>query len=47
MIFKRGKPAFIRSGNGKEFTAEALQNWLKKIDVKPVQIFPGSPWENG
>ena len=38
LILKRGKPAFIRSDNGKEFTAEALQNWLKKIGVKPIQI---------
>lgn len=32
---------------GREFTAEALQDWLKKIGVKPIQIYPGSPWENG
>ena len=47
LILKRGKPAFIRSDNGREFTAEALQRWLKKIGVKPIQIYPGSPWENG
>jgi len=47
LILKRGKPDFIRSDNGKEFTAEALQTWLKNIGVKPIQIYPGSPWENG
>ena len=47
LILKRGKPEFVRSDNGKEFTALALQDWLKKIGVKPIQIYPGSPWENG
>ena len=47
LIPKRGKPDFIRSDNGRELTAEALQDWLKKIGVKPIQIYPGSPWENG
>lgn len=47
LLLKHGKPEFIRSDNGKEFVAEALQNWLKKVGVKPIQIYPGSPWENG
>ena len=47
LILKRGKPAYIRSDNGREFTAEALQAWLNKVGVKPIQIYPGSPWENG
>lgn len=47
LILKRGKPDFIRSDNGKEFTAQALQDWLKKVGIKPIQIYPGSPWENG
>ena len=21
--------------------------WLKKVGIKPMQIYPGSPWENG
>ncbi|MCB9954912.1 MAG: transposase family protein [Caulobacterales bacterium] len=47
LLLKHGKPEFIRSDNGKEFIAEALQEWLKKVGVKPIQIYPGSPWENG
>ena len=47
LILRRGKPEFIRSDNGQEFTADALQTWLKNIGVKPIQIYPGSPWENG
>ncbi|MAJ27100.1 MAG: hypothetical protein CME52_04595, partial [Halieaceae bacterium] len=23
------------------------QDWLKKVGIKPMQIYPGSPWENG
>ena len=43
---KHGKPKFIRSDNGGEFVAEHLQDWLRKVGVKPIQIYPGSPWEN-
>ena len=47
LFVRRGPPAYIRSDNGKEFTAKALQAWLLKVGVKPIQIYPGSPWENG
>ena len=29
---------------GKEFVDGALQEWLMKLDIKPIQIYPGSPW---
>ena len=32
---------------GPEFAAEALQDWLRCVGIKPIRIFPGSPWENG
>ena len=47
LLMKRGKPEYIRSDNGPEFIATALQLWLIKIGIKPIQIYPGSPWENG
>lgn len=47
LLLKHGKPEFIRSDNGKEFVADALQDWLTEAGVKPIQIYPGSPWENG
>ena len=47
LLLKHGKPEFIRSDNGKEFTAKALQEWLTKVGITPIQIYPGSPWENG
>lgn len=46
-IMKYGAPAYIRSDNGSEFIAEALQKWLKKNKIKTAYIAPGSPWENG
>jgi putative transposase len=43
----RGPPAHIRSDNGPEFIATAVQQWLAKVCVKTLYITPGSPWENG
>ena len=42
-----GKPEYIRSDNGSEFKAGVLQQWLRTVHVKPIYIYPGSPWENG
>ncbi len=47
LILKRGKLKFIRSDNGPEFIAKHLQTWLRKVGIEPIQIYPGSPWENG
>ena len=43
----RGAPEYIRSDNGPEFTAEAVRDWLERLDVETLFIEPGSPWENG
>lgn len=42
-----GKPAFIRSDNGAEFTARAVMTWLRDQNVGPTYIAPGRPWQNG
>ena len=47
LLLKHGKPEYIRSDNGSEFIARALQLWLRKVGIKPIQIYPGSPRENG
>lgn len=47
LFLKHGKPEHIRSDNGPEFISEKLQTWLGKIGIKPLRIYPGSPWENG
>ncbi len=47
LFVKRGCPKFIRSDNGSEFVAKKLLSWFKLLDVSPLFIQPGSPWENG
>lgn len=39
-----GKPAFIRSNNGAEFTAAKVMRWLRDAAIGPTFIAPGSPW---
>ena len=41
-----GVPEHLRSDNGPEFIACAIQDWLKSKGVKTIYITPGSPWEN-
>lgn len=47
LFLQRGCPQFIRSDNGPEFIAKELVKWMKKLEVQPLFIEPGSPWENG
>jgi len=42
-----GKPAFVRSDNGAEFTAAKVMRWLRDHAIGPAFIAPGSPWQNG
>src|SRR5690606_39629082 len=42
-----GKPAFVRSDNGAEFTAAKVMRWLRDAAIGPAFIAPGSPWQNG
>lgn len=41
-----GVPAHLRSDNGPEFIAYAIQDWLRDRQVKTIYITPGAPWEN-
>ena len=43
----RGVPGHIRSDNGPEFVAKAVQEWIASVGAKTAYIEPGSPWENG
>jgi transposase InsO family protein len=47
LFILKGKPDYIRSDNGSEFTAQAVRDWLDRLGVKTAYIEPGSPWENG
>jgi putative transposase len=47
LFLERGIPEHIRSDNGPEFTARAIRQWLRDLEVKTLYIEPGTPWENG
>ena len=47
LFILRGVPGHIRSDNGPEFVAKAVQEWIAAVGVKTAYIEPGSPWENG
>src|SRR5215213_1766020 len=47
LFILRGVPGHIRSDNGPEFVAKAVQAWITAVGAKAVYIAPGSPWENG
>jgi len=47
LFILRGVPGHIRSDNGPEFVAEAVQAWITAVGAKTAYIERGSPWENG
>lgn len=47
LFIVRGIPGHIRSDNGPEFVAKAVQDWIAAVGAKTAYIEPGSPWENG
>src|SRR5436189_3240477 len=47
LFILRGVPGHVRSDNGPEFVAKAVQEWIGAVGAKTAYITPGSPWENG
>jgi putative transposase len=47
LFLLRGVPGHIRSDNGPEFVAKAVQDWIAAVGAVTAYIAPGSPWENG
>lgn len=47
LFILRGVPGHVRSDNGPEFVAKAVQEWIAAVGAKTAYIAPGSPWENG
>ena len=47
LFIMRGVPGHVRSDNGPEFVAKAVQDWIGAVGAKTAYIEPGSPWENG
>jgi putative transposase len=47
LVGQHGAPANLRSDNGAEFVAIAVQTWLAQCGVQTLYIDPGKPWQNG
>src|ERR687890_974359 len=47
LFIPRGVPGHVRSDDGPEFVAEAVQAWITAVGARTAYITPGSPWENG
>ena len=47
LLLLREIPEYIRSDNGSEFIAKAVQDFIRDVGAKTAYITPGSPWENG
>ena len=45
LFILKGIPGHIRSDNGPEFVAKALQEWITAVGAKTAYIEPSSPWE--
>lgn len=47
LMNEKGVPAHVRSDNGPEFIAKAIQAWTTRAGVGTLYVEPGAPWENG
>jgi putative transposase len=47
LVQEYGHPSHLRSDNGPEFVAQAVQGWLAQRQMATLYIKPGSPWQNG
>src|SRR3546814_12424432 len=47
LFIARRPPANIRSDNGREFIAPAVQKGPAQVGVQTLYITPASPWESG
>ena len=46
-LLARYRPRYIRSDNGPELVAQALQTFFNDHGIQPSRIEPGKPWQNG
>jgi putative transposase len=47
LMILHGVPEHIRSDQGPEFVAKAVQDWIANVGAKTAYIERASPWENG
>ena len=46
LLLKRGKPEYCDPTTARS-SSPPLQEWLRRVGIQPIRIYPGSPWENG
>ncbi|MBU6176808.1 MAG: hypothetical protein KGO80_03500 [Bacteroidetes bacterium] len=46
VLLKRRKPEYLRSEDGPAFMSEPVKDLLTEVGIKPINIYPGSLWEN-
>jgi putative transposase len=46
LFWLHGCPGYLRSDNGPEFIAKAIQDWLADQQIQTAYIDPGKPWQN-
>ena len=46
LLIRHGKPNYLRSDNGPDFSCCSFKDWLLRIGTTPIQIYLGSPWTN-
>jgi transposase InsO family protein len=47
LFVRKGVPDQRRSGNGSEFAATRVREWLERVGVETLYIERGWRWENG
>lgn len=47
LVSLHGAPQYLRSDNGPEFVARAIQRWVQTAQIETAFIDPGKPWQNG
>lgn len=47
LVTVHGAPRHLRSDNGPEFVAQAVQDWLSNAGIATAHSAPGKPWQNG
>jgi putative transposase len=43
LLLSRGKPEYLRSDNGPEFSSAPFKAWLLRVGIQPIQIYPAAP----
>ena len=47
LLLRHGTPNTSAPTMARSSSRRAMQDWLARVGIKPIRIYPGSPWENG